>query len=212
MVLAREASEDLRFVYAHFLHTPSSVALYASLMRGVAMGFFGPCQGHLEIAGLGEARQACALDLRRHLHGARRRPSARAVQPSRRTSTSIYHGLDLSRFPAPPPARPKRDGSDEPVTLVSVGRLVEKKGYDLLLSRARPAAARTAMAVCPHWRRRPLRGIAGAGGKPRPRGPRRMARRLQPGGSHRGAATVPIFSSCRAASPAMATATACPMC
>jgi glycosyltransferase involved in cell wall biosynthesis len=45
----------------------------------------------------------------------------------------VYHGLDLGRFPAPPPPRPPRDGSGEPVVLLSVGRLVEKKGYTLLL-------------------------------------------------------------------------------
>src|SRR5690606_13775779 len=38
-VLAREASPGLRFIYAHFMHTPSSVALYASVMRGVPWGF-----------------------------------------------------------------------------------------------------------------------------------------------------------------------------
>ncbi|MGV7031058.1 glycosyltransferase [Methylobacterium symbioticum] len=46
-----------------------------------------------------------------------------------------YHGLDLARFPAPPPVRPARDGSDpaDPLRLVCVGRLVAKKGHDDLL-------------------------------------------------------------------------------
>ena len=39
MVLSREAPSGLAFLYAHFLHTPSSVALYASLLRQVAWGF-----------------------------------------------------------------------------------------------------------------------------------------------------------------------------
>lgn len=42
----------------------------------------------------------------------------------------IYHGLDLTRFPAPPETREVRDG----VRFVSVGRLVEKKGFDRLIS------------------------------------------------------------------------------
>ena len=41
----------------------------------------------------------------------------------------VYHGLDLSRFPSPPETRP-RGGA---FTLLSVGRLVAKKGYDDLL-------------------------------------------------------------------------------
>jgi glycosyltransferase involved in cell wall biosynthesis len=41
----------------------------------------------------------------------------------------LYHGLDLSRFPKPPESR-----SDTGVfRLVSVGRLVEKKGFDRLI-------------------------------------------------------------------------------
>ena len=46
-----------------------------------------------------------------------------------------YHGLDLARFPAPPPFRPDRDGRDaaDPLRLVCVGRLVAKKGHDDLL-------------------------------------------------------------------------------
>ena len=47
----------------------------------------------------------------------------------------VYHGLDFARFPKPG-ARPDRDGSDpeKPVRLLSVGRAVPKKGYELLLA------------------------------------------------------------------------------
>ena len=51
--------------------------------------------------------------------------------------TLAYHGLDFARFAAPPPAAPGGpDGSDarHPVTLLSVGRAVPKKGYDDLLT------------------------------------------------------------------------------
>jgi glycosyltransferase involved in cell wall biosynthesis len=46
-----------------------------------------------------------------------------------------YHGIDLSRFPSsslPPSAR---DGADpaRPVMILSVGRAVDKKGFDVLL-------------------------------------------------------------------------------
>jgi glycosyltransferase involved in cell wall biosynthesis len=47
----------------------------------------------------------------------------------------LYHGIDLGRFPPPAERRPARDGNDpdQPVVLLSVGRAVAKKGYDVLL-------------------------------------------------------------------------------
>ncbi|MEE4187315.1 MAG: glycosyltransferase, partial [Roseobacter sp.] len=44
----------------------------------------------------------------------------------------VYHGLDLSRFPAPPVRQTRAEGA--PLSLVSVGRLVEKKGFDRLIA------------------------------------------------------------------------------
>ncbi len=60
----------------------------------------------------------------------------------------VYHGLDFAHLPPPPPPRPPRDGLDpaDPVVILSVGRKVEKKGYDDLLN---------ALASLPaglHWR------------------------------------------------------------
>jgi glycosyltransferase involved in cell wall biosynthesis len=60
----------------------------------------------------------------------------------------VYHGLDLSRFPAAPESRPARNGSDplDPVRIVSVGRAVAKKGFGDLIQ---------ALAALPqdlHWR------------------------------------------------------------
>jgi glycosyltransferase involved in cell wall biosynthesis len=59
-----------------------------------------------------------------------------------------YHGLNLDRFPHFAGERPPRDGRDaaDPVVIVSVGRAVPKKGYDVLLR---------ALALLPadlHWR------------------------------------------------------------
>jgi glycosyltransferase involved in cell wall biosynthesis len=47
----------------------------------------------------------------------------------------VYHGLDFAHLPAPPVARPQRDGANagDPVVVLSIGRKVEKKGYDDLL-------------------------------------------------------------------------------
>src|SRR5207302_9120875 len=58
------------------------------------------------------------------------------LAPSPDTVAVSYHGLDLDRFAPPPPRDPCGDGSDpaRPVTVLSVGRAVEKKGYDDLVA------------------------------------------------------------------------------
>jgi glycosyltransferase involved in cell wall biosynthesis len=57
------------------------------------------------------------------------------LAPRRNTVALCYHGLDLERFPAAPPRSNGGDGGDpeHPVILLSVGRLVAKKGYEDLL-------------------------------------------------------------------------------
>jgi len=64
----------------------------------------------------------------------------RSLAPDPARVSLVYHGLDLSRFAAAP--RPeagpesRRDGRApaQPVRLLSVGRAVEKKGYDDMLN------------------------------------------------------------------------------
>ena len=75
-----------------------------------------------------------------HNHLARLAPSGRVEL--------IYHGLDSERFPPRDDAPSVRDGSDPeaPVVLLSVGRAVEKKGYDDLLAALERLPAEI------HWR------------------------------------------------------------
>jgi glycosyltransferase involved in cell wall biosynthesis len=49
-----------------------------------------------------------------------------ALAPAPEKAALVYHGLDFTRFPEPA-ARPTK--TDGPFTLLSVGRLVPKKGY-----------------------------------------------------------------------------------
>jgi glycosyltransferase involved in cell wall biosynthesis len=60
----------------------------------------------------------------------------------------LYHGVDLEKFPIANRPASIRDGtsSADPVVILSVGRLVEKKGTEVLLG----ALARIAPAL--HWR------------------------------------------------------------
>jgi len=127
-VLARELPRKTRFVYAHFLHTPSSVARYAALMRGISWGFSAHAKDIWTIPEwekrekIADARfgVTCTNSGAHHLESLDRLGNK---------ITLAYHGLDLGRFPPPTDIRPKNNA----LSLMSVGRLVEKKGYDDLL-------------------------------------------------------------------------------
>ena len=128
LVLAAELPDDVRFLYAHFLHTPGSVARYAALIRGLGWGFSAHAKDIWTIPDWEKREKiadaafgvTCTGTGAEHLAG---------LDPTGSRIDLVYHGLDLSRFPDPP-VRTTHDG---PLRLVSVGRLVAKKGYDDLL-------------------------------------------------------------------------------
>jgi len=134
LVLAAELAPDIAQLHAHFLHTPASVARYAAIMRGAPWSFSAHAKDIWTIPAwekrekLGSAHWAvtCTETGRRHLA---------ELAPSPGTVALCYHGLDLDRFAPPGPRDAGGDGSDpaRPVTLLSVGRAVEKKGYDDLI-------------------------------------------------------------------------------
>jgi glycosyltransferase involved in cell wall biosynthesis len=134
LVLARELPTGIDHLHAHFLHTPASVARYAALLLGLDWTISAHAKDIWTIADW-EKREKLAAALwtvtcseagRRHLA---------ALAPCPERVALCYHGLDLDRFP-PPPRRTGSDGSDprRPVILLSVGRMVAKKGYDDLLA------------------------------------------------------------------------------
>jgi glycosyltransferase involved in cell wall biosynthesis len=133
-VMAAEMPEDVAGIYAHFLHTPSSVARYAAILRGMPWSFSAHAKDiwtspdwelreKLSATSYGAAFGAtCTGFGAEHLQGL-------ADTPSR--VDLVYHGLDLSRFPAPPERTSRNTGA--PFHMMSVGRLVEKKGFDNLI-------------------------------------------------------------------------------
>jgi glycosyltransferase involved in cell wall biosynthesis len=134
-VLATELPPETRGLYAHFLHTPSSVARYTAVMRGLPWGFSAHAKD-IWTSPDWEIREKLASDAAGAQFGATCTAFGAAqlrdlaADPAR--IDLIYHGLDLSRFP-PPPERPLRQ-PDAPMHLMSVGRLVEKKGFDNLIA------------------------------------------------------------------------------
>jgi glycosyltransferase involved in cell wall biosynthesis len=146
LVLASELPADIGHLHAHFLHTPSSVARYAASLRD------------LEWTGSAHAKDIWTSpdwELREKLESCKWLVTCTATNcahlaklaPAGRVEL-VYHGLDLGRFDPASIERPPRKGSspEDSVTILSVGRLVEKKGTDVLID----ALARLPATL--HWR------------------------------------------------------------
>ena len=154
LVLANELPPDVRHLHAHFLHTPASVTRYAALLTGLAWTgsahakdiWTTPEWEKREKLASCEWLVTCTAVNHAHLA---------ALAPAGRVEL-VYHGLDLLRFPFQKTEKQAKNGNDpnNPVIILSVGRLVEKKGTDVLLE----ALARLPGQL--HWR------LVHAGGGP----------------------------------------------
>ncbi|MGO7535488.1 glycosyltransferase [Rhizobium leguminosarum] len=147
LVLGREWPDEGEWLHAHFIHTPASVTEYASILTGTPW----TCSAHAK-----DIWTSPDWELNEKLGSARWTVTCtRTGYDHMRTLTSrkdavhlSYHGLDLARFGHFAGERSDRTGSDpdDPAFILSVGRAVEKKGYDVLLR---------ALALLPaelHWR------------------------------------------------------------
>ncbi len=146
LVLAAELPEGTQQIYAHFLHTPASVARYAARLSDKGWS----CSAHAKDIWTSpewELKEklddldwlvTCTAFNTKYLKGL-------AAEEGR--VSLMYHGLDLKRFPDLEMRRYRRNGSEEedPVRIVSVGRAVLKKGYDDLLK------ALAALPADQHW-------------------------------------------------------------
>lgn len=134
-VLAAELSDDVTHLHAHFIHTPASVTRYAAMMRELPWSVSAHAKDIWTSPDweLREKLDACrwATTCSAAAHGYL---SDRADQPE--NIKLVYHGVDLDRFAPLPSPRPEGDGTDpsDPVVLLTVGRAVEKKGHDILIS------------------------------------------------------------------------------
>jgi len=139
LVLAAELPASIDRLYAHFLHTPASVTRYAATLRGLPWSVSAhakdiwtsePWEVRDKLADCAWLVTCTGVGLRQ----------LKGLAPDPERLNLVYHGLDLAHLPPPPPARPRRDGTDaaDPVIILSIGRKVEKKGYgDLLQALAR---------------------------------------------------------------------------
>jgi glycosyltransferase involved in cell wall biosynthesis len=146
LVLAAELPADVRHLHAHFLHTPASVTRYAALLRGLHWTGSAHAKDIWTTPEWEKREKLASCDWLVSCTAANRDHLAALAPPGR--VELVYHGLDLERFPPPPPSTAARDGGDagDPIRILSVGRLVEKKGTDVLLE----ALARLPSGL--HWR------------------------------------------------------------
>jgi glycosyltransferase involved in cell wall biosynthesis len=146
LVLAAELPTDIERLHAHFLHTPASVARYCAMLRELPWSASAHAKDIWTTPEWEKREKLAVCDWlvtctrMNHAHLA-------ALAPPGRVEL-VYHGIDLARFPAHRTVRRAADGSDarHPVRILSVARLVEKKGTDILLD----ALARLPADL--HWR------------------------------------------------------------
>jgi len=133
-VMSVEMPDSVRHYYCHFIHTPSSVGYYASIIGGRSWSISAHAKDIWTLTrrelrnklASADWTVTCTAANHRYLAGLADREDKIAL---------LYHGLDFNRFDANPGQPSVRDGSDaaRPVRLISVGRAVDKKGYDILL-------------------------------------------------------------------------------
>ncbi|MBX3279757.1 MAG: glycosyltransferase family 4 protein [Acidobacteria bacterium] len=124
-------SGRIAHLHAHFCHTTATVTMLASRLAGVPFSFTAHAKdiyredmnpGDLLTVKLRNAQFAvtCTRANREYLD---------RLHPAPTPLHAIYHGIDLSLF-----APERRDVErDDPPLILSVGRLVEKKGFDYLV-------------------------------------------------------------------------------
>jgi glycosyltransferase involved in cell wall biosynthesis len=133
MVLAHEYAGNHDHIYAHFLHTPCSVARYAALISGKSFSISAHAKDIWTSPEweMREKLEDCDWLVTCTEGGA---DYLNSLAPDGRVHL-VYHGLDLSRFPPPEKKPSNNDGKTKAktVNLVTVGRAVSKKGIDSLL-------------------------------------------------------------------------------
>lgn len=150
LVLAAELPDDVDHIHAHFLHTPTSVARYAALLKGMDFSFSAHAKDvwtlpEWEIrekqaaAQFGVTCNKAAAAYFQEIVGTADGPPPVELQ---------YHGIDVASLPSQMLKRPDRKGdtAEDPITILTVARTVRKKGLEHLLD------SLSALPADLHWR------------------------------------------------------------
>ncbi|MGF1477153.1 MAG: glycosyltransferase family 4 protein [Geminicoccaceae bacterium] len=129
LVMAHEVLGKVDWIYAHFIHTPGSVARYGAALTGLPFSLSAHAKD-IWTTPEWEKREklaACAWTVTCTQAYA---DHLQELAPPGRVSR-VYHGLDLSRFPPWTRANPR---PAEPFRILCVARAVAKKGLDTVLA------------------------------------------------------------------------------
>jgi glycosyltransferase involved in cell wall biosynthesis len=147
MVMAHKMPDTVQHYYNHFIHTPASVSYYASKINQTPWSVSAHAKDIWTIPEW-ELREKLASSQWVVTCTRANEKYLSSLVDSADKVTLLYHGLDFDRFGQKPATESIRDGSDvdNEVRLVSVGRAVDKKGYQTLL------AALADLPATLHWR------------------------------------------------------------
>ena len=134
LVLAAELPGGTAALHAHFIHTPASVTRYTSLISSLSWTASAHAKDIWTSPGWELAEKLAHADWTVTCT-ASGKTKLDAHAPRHKPVHLLYHGFDRQRFPPLRLPRPRHDGSnpEQSVKLLTVGRAVEKKGFDLLL-------------------------------------------------------------------------------
>jgi glycosyltransferase involved in cell wall biosynthesis len=123
-MVADLAGQRVAGFHGYFAHTPTEVAAHAARWLGVPYGF----SVHAR-----DARKVVPTALAERAHSAACVVACNTdvAQEIERTGAPVHllpHGVDLTRF------RPRPEPESEMLRLLAVGRLVEKKGFHVLIA------------------------------------------------------------------------------
>jgi glycosyltransferase involved in cell wall biosynthesis len=147
LVMAAELPADYHWIYVHFIHTPGSVGRYAALIRQMPFSLSAHAKD-IHTTPDWEIQEKLADCQWLAVCSAANAKKLRGLADDPDKVNLVYHGLDFQRFRMAKPLLSERDGRDpaNPVQLLSIGRAVDKKGFDLLV------AALAQLPDSVHWR------------------------------------------------------------
>jgi glycosyltransferase involved in cell wall biosynthesis len=133
VILARQLAlaGDVGHLHAHFAHDPTLVALLTQQLTGISFSFTAHARDLFQIPRHVLVERVAAATAMITCCGANRDYLDEVLPPELRSKVHlIHHGVNLDGFH---PAEREAEGANEAPLILSVGRMVEKKGFPDLL-------------------------------------------------------------------------------